>query len=160
MRSVRFFLTLPLVACVALAHFLVSAPSFAQNENYMAQTGIPTFTVMEPVENGFINLANGNLHIEIPVTTTPERRGKYTPAFTYDSRIWGLVTNQSSGSQYWFRTGGGWRLATTNSGNVSESSSSSTISCNGGNWTLTRYSNFLFIATDGTRRLFLLNTSS
>src|SRR5712692_9266098 len=78
-----------LLICTSV--FLFPAASRAQ---YLLQTGSPTFTNAEPVEMGFINVANGNLHIEIPLASTPQRGSlPYGARLVYDSRIW-----QTSGS--------------------------------------------------------------
>src|SRR5439155_17579104 len=84
------------VPVLLLAYLSVAcSPALAQSRNYMEQMGIPVFTTTEPVENGFINLANGNLHIEIPLTTVPERGGgRFTPSLVYDSRMWSVAQNQ------------------------------------------------------------------
>src|SRR3954463_13309902 len=73
------------------------ASDAALGQNYLNATGSPTFTVSEPVENGFINLANGNLHFEIPVTSSPQRgRNSYASSMAYDSRIWQVFNNGTS----------------------------------------------------------------
>jgi hypothetical protein len=41
--------------------------------DYSVQIGRPTFTTPSPVEMGFVNLANGNLHLEIPLGSFRER---------------------------------------------------------------------------------------
>jgi len=101
---------LPLVAFVALL-----ASHSARAQSYIYATGSPTFTTAEPVELGFINLANGNLHIEIPLTSPPQRGTiPFSAALVYDSRIW---INGGSGSS-WApvnvpNSQGGWRLVTS-----------------------------------------------
>src|SRR2546422_7871409 len=45
----------------AASLFLVTV--FAHAQDYLLQTGAPTFTTAEPVEMGFINASNGNLHM-------------------------------------------------------------------------------------------------
>jgi len=42
---------------------------------YYNEIGVPTFSNMVPVENGNINLASGDLHIEIPVGGAIPQRG-------------------------------------------------------------------------------------
>lgn len=72
--------------------FGTALTSFGQaqpNPNYLLQTGSPTFTAAEPVEVGFVNVANGNLHLEIPLVSAPQRgRLGFTAKLVYDSRIW------------------------------------------------------------------------
>ena len=83
--------------------------------------GNPTASAMIPVESGFINLANGNLHLDIPFATYNLRGGLVRHAgFVYDSSIWHGVTN-TGGSRQWMPNNvldshlqaswGGWRYA-------------------------------------------------
>ena len=41
-------------------------------QNYLGQTGAPTFTTALPVELGFLNAANGNLHLTVPLGSFPQ----------------------------------------------------------------------------------------
>src|SRR5262245_28094350 len=70
-RSVRGWMLAVLLSCVA-------GPVGAQfpNAEYLIEMGQPTFTVAEPVPMGFVNVANGNLHIEIPFASIPQRGGQ------------------------------------------------------------------------------------
>ena len=66
--------------------------------------GIPNNTTALPVPLGFINLANGNLHLEIPFGTMKQRANS-EPIFlkaVYDSRVWSLP-----GIGWWGGGGGG-----------------------------------------------------
>jgi len=50
---------------------------------------MPTFGIPSPVENGYVNLSNGNLHLEFDLGTFPQRGKKQlTAKLVYDSRIW------------------------------------------------------------------------
>jgi hypothetical protein len=130
----------------------------------MDQTGIPTFTTMEPVENGFINLANGNLHIEIPLTAVPERGGsKLAPSLIYDSRMWSLVPNQplpgGGSGTVWLPgslTGkGGWRFVNVrDAGSVSNTWTHSTYTCGFNPETVQDHGPFFYNMGDGTQREF------
>jgi len=100
--------------------------------NYLSQLGAPSGSASQPVESGSINLSNGNLHLEVPLGTFPQK-GNSAPltfALVYDSRIW---SNNGSGSVWferdfstnqdannWFGAGshswGGWRLVTSAGG--------------------------------------------
>ncbi len=150
-----------LLASLCLLGLLSSVcnPVLAQNNNYVLQTGIPVFTTAEPVELGFVNLANGNLHLEIPLTIIPERgRNKFTAALVYDSRFW--HPNSNTNQQWVPGTGsdqGGWRLATTGTGgtvNYSSTYTSQVYYCAGLPYGRTDYQNFVFTAPDGTKRSF------
>ena len=71
--------------------------------------GIPTDAAIYPIPGvGFVNLANGNLHVEIPVRTVIDRNGKpVTTAITYDNSFWewiparrALLGSPTLGEQY------------------------------------------------------------
>src|SRR5215469_5514556 len=80
--------------------FMFCAPAgLAQDKNdYLDRVGVPNFAVMEPVELGSINLANGGLHLEIPVASLAQRGPQpFTIKLIYDSQLWG-----HSSPQQWF----------------------------------------------------------
>jgi hypothetical protein len=58
-------IALPLLAVFAVA--TISSAARAQLAD--SATGVPVGASTVPVERGFINLGNGNLHIEIPFTS-------------------------------------------------------------------------------------------
>jgi hypothetical protein len=74
--------------------FLLLAICAAPAQTYLNATGMPTFLTGSNVENGFVNLGNGILHLEIPLATFPQR-GKMalTAKLVYDSRMWQVVNN-------------------------------------------------------------------
>src|SRR5258708_13266060 len=79
-----------------------SLPAFSQAQSYQDEPGLPTFAVTVPVENGIINLANGNLHIEIPIATYPQRGSRSMHVrLVYDSRFWLQVTHPISEILRW-----------------------------------------------------------
>lgn len=97
--------------CLVWMFFTVlSLASHAQN--YLTATGAPTYSAPEPVEYGFVETANGNLHLEIPLGSFPQRGGTepYVLRLVYDSHIW-----QVEGTQWTTRfsgnilIGAGWR---------------------------------------------------
>src|ERR1700730_15342094 len=63
----------------------------AQAQNYLTSTGAPPFSAPEPVDYGFTDLSTGNLHIEIPLGSYPQR-GTDQPStvrYVYDSnKLW------------------------------------------------------------------------
>src|SRR5579863_4992102 len=74
---------------------MLSLPAFCQN--YLLATGRPSFTTAAEVEMGFVNMGNGNLHIEIPLTSSPQRGSRdFSAQLVYDSRIWQSVSNGTS----------------------------------------------------------------
>ena len=72
--DVRTSRTKSLLMILAASLFFVSLPSSVRAQNYLAQTGSPTFTTAEPVDLGFVNAGNGNVHIEIPVVAIRSRQ--------------------------------------------------------------------------------------
>ena len=116
---------------------------------------MPPFTTALPVEQGFLDAANGDLHIQVPFGTFPERGGRpFIAGLAYDSRIWtssiGTWQPTNAGTQ------GGWRFVT----NVSPGTVSvfgNRIACDLRNGTFTIYS---FSWTDplGTQRSFTAST--
>jgi len=114
---------MPVRKAVSASFFRVSAlltvvlstiipASVARAQSYLNATGTPTFTTALPVEMGFVNVANGNLHLEIPLASFPQRGTlRYNARLVYDSSIW-----KNSGGT-WQPTNvansmGGWRLLT------------------------------------------------
>ena len=83
--------------------------------------GIPTASSTFPVEHGFVNLANGALHLEIPVVNYSQRGNIQQPiTIVYDSNIWKANYNSSLNSSYWApnaispagnTTTGGWYVS-------------------------------------------------
>jgi hypothetical protein len=67
---------------------MFSISSFAQ-ANYFEQIGPPATDTTVPVELGFVDLSNGNLHLEVPIANSPQRGSlQYSAKLVYDSRIW------------------------------------------------------------------------
>lgn len=69
-----FFVVLSLLLLAFIAGTRLNA------QDYVYQTGSPTFSTQIPIENGFINVNNGEIHIEIPLATQPQR-GDLSPGF-------------------------------------------------------------------------------
>src|SRR6266403_1991583 len=93
------------IALLILA--IAASPSRAQN--YLTQGGSPSFTTAQQVELGFINLSNGNLHLEIPLSSFPQRGTvPFAAALAYDSRIWRQVGTTWQPTNV-LNSQGGWR---------------------------------------------------
>src|SRR6266849_4193149 len=64
-------------------------------QNYLTSTGTPAFAAPEPAEYGFVDASNGNLHLELPLGSYPQR-GTNKPQvvlFTYDAnKLWTIQT--------------------------------------------------------------------
>jgi RHS repeat-associated protein len=110
------------VCRLAWLWLVLSAPLAVKGQDYATAVGHPAFSTDFPVEMGVIDLSNGNLHMEIPLSDAPQR-GK-VPALiklVYDSKLWKIV--QAGSSFSWqpntiLASQGGWRLATPFSGRM------------------------------------------
>jgi YD repeat-containing protein len=87
------------------------------SQSYLNDTGSTSYGIDIPVENGFINLSNGNLHLEFPFASHPQRGGlTLNESLVYDSRIW--MFSPFGSSYHWWpynvrggsTTSGGWRF--------------------------------------------------
>jgi len=103
---------------VFVVSFLLSAvlacsrPAAAQN--YFYEYGIYPWSNPVPVPGGYVDAANGNLHIEVPIASLTERGAvPFVAKLVYDSHIWQQVTSGSSTS--WVPVNAGWRLVTSGS---------------------------------------------
>lgn len=124
-------------ALITGMHFLALAlvaglPVAAQN--YLYGTGNPVWGINIPIESGFINVANGNVHMEIPIGSQPQRGSiPLTETLVYDSRIWQIVNTGSSLSFQPVSTDG-WALGgTAIAGSAAtQSTVNESVPCNGG----------------------------
>lgn len=90
--------------------WVLAQPAQAQ---YTTAVGTPTFTTAIPVEMGFVNAANGNLHIEIPLASFPQRGSlQYNARLVYDSLIWTVSSNKWSPTNGPTSSMGGWKFIT------------------------------------------------
>jgi hypothetical protein len=61
----------------------------AQDKSYLTTIGVLPWTTTIPVEHGYINVANGDLHLKIPLGSFPQRGARdFEVSLFYDSRIW------------------------------------------------------------------------
>jgi YD repeat-containing protein len=87
----------------------------AQSGYYFNIVGRPYDSVPEATELGFVDLATGDLHLEIPLGDAPQRGAMTTNVrLIYDGRIWQTVNNgtsqtwQPSNLSYYGFSSGGW----------------------------------------------------
>jgi RHS repeat-associated protein len=153
-RVTRFHAT---ILMVILSVSALVAPVEAQ---YTTAAGTPTFTEAFPVEMGFTNLSNGNLHIEIPIGSFPQRGSlPYDARLVYDSAIWKILGTT------WQPTNipnsmGGWRLITGGEpgGPISYYTFSNPCDTPPPIQSRTQYSTFTWTAPDGTTHRFPIVT--
>ncbi len=156
MKTIRF-------AAIIVTTIASAVISLAQN-SYLDEPGIPAFTTAFSVEHGFINLANGNLHLEIPIASYPQRGGslRYHARLVYDSRFWTFNASDDTRPTAWQPDGVqsgpgiGWRLITDEEGG-STSNSQSFVQCSCIQGSIgpicqlrTTYSNFTYQEPDGS----------
>jgi hypothetical protein len=53
---------------------LLCCATVARGQGYLLQAGAPSFTTAEPVELGYLDLSNSDLHLEVPLAS-PGQRG-------------------------------------------------------------------------------------
>jgi RHS repeat-associated protein len=108
--------TLLILICMVL---LGTASRVARGQGYLTSTGQPSFAAPEPVELGFTDTSNGNLHLDIPMVVLPQRGSGQglTMHFIYDSSIWNVWGPPGNASWMAATPGvsasalvGGWRL--------------------------------------------------
>ena len=132
-----------------------------QAQRYIYDAGNPTYGVNIPVENGFINVTNGNLHMEFHLANTPQRGNLHLDEkLVYDSHFWeiGAYSNY-----YWWpdsvpRTSQlamGWRfVAGAETGTLTYKSTSATTVCQDNNERAHNYYTYTYFyswqAPDGT----------
>jgi RHS repeat-associated protein len=114
--------TLILFVPAILPFLLVNS---ARCQNYFASTGMPAFSAPEPVELGFVDASNGNLHLSIPLGSYPQRGTNRPEPITleYDSNIWAIdpygVNAQWEPISSYSSSVGGWNYS-YNTGLVGE----------------------------------------
>jgi len=111
---------------------------------------------------GFVNVANGDLDLEFPLASMPQRgRVGYTAKLIYDSRIWQIGgTPPTWQPTNWMPPSGaglpgGWYFSTTaDKGNTNWIAT--TTACGANAYTV--YTPFAWQAPDGTQHIFAIST--
>jgi RHS repeat-associated protein len=143
-----------------LSIVVLTCPRQSRAQSYVYEYGSYPWTTPMSVPGGYVDAGNGNLHIEIPIASIPERgRVPFVAKLVYDSHIWQQVTSGSSSS--WKPTNvlspfwSGWRLVTsaTTGSNFNYRTISGTCTVqmgkNVGHPPYTMYENFSWTAPDG-----------
>ncbi|HWP84692.1 MAG TPA: RHS repeat-associated core domain-containing protein [Terriglobia bacterium] len=144
----------------------IACGTVALQAQYLLEVGSPTWATKESVPLGFINLANGNLHIEIPIAEVPQRGGRPLIAkMVYDSRIWKIVDTGASLSWQPTNAGGtpgtpldppGWKFLTTTNAVLTMDTILHQCSVGETTYYWTQYQNYRFLDSSGTWRRFPL----
>jgi RHS repeat-associated protein len=87
-RKPNYGLSIRIVLIVAL---LLVHPAVGQS--YSTSTGIPSFSTPQPVELGFVDASEGNLHLSIPIGSYQQRGASQPENITleYDSNFWQTI---------------------------------------------------------------------
>ncbi len=91
---------IPVSFWIVTCTLLIFSPlcSHVTAQNYLTSTGVSSFSAPYPAEMGTVDAASGNLHLEIPLGSFPQRGGSpsLVPRIIYDSHIWTLPTDGTS----------------------------------------------------------------
>lgn len=99
LRTVRLLSALRILG---IASCIASSLALNAQTNISA-IGNPNESARFPIENGFINLGNGNVHLEIPIAAYPQRGDLSVGAkFVYDSSIWQVVNSPDYHNPEWY----------------------------------------------------------
>jgi hypothetical protein len=143
-----------------LALWLFGLNPAMKAQTYLQSAGRPTFTTALPIENGFYNAANGNIHLEIPLGSFPQRGGRtLTYALAYDSDMWDIVLSSWHPANIGGIGNGPWRLISSADNGTVNHSTTLGPHCDIDNiieWI--RYYNFTWTAPDRTTHAFPINT--
>lgn len=130
-----------LIHCLLPAALLCMITCLSSNlraQNYLYGTGNQSWGINLPIENGYINVANGEVHFELTLANLPQRGSlSLDEQLVYDSRIWQIIDN---GSSYGFQptnvpnSMAGWRFIAGNEvGSIQVIPQVYDIDCYGGN---------------------------
>ena len=153
------------VKTIALLCFtLLPALFSAAGQDYLYATGTPVYSTSLPIDHGVVNVNNGEIHLEIPLTAKQQRGDLVlNETLTYDSRIWKIIDN--GGTYFWQpsnvpNSAGGWILpANTGSGNITYTmdQGSEPNPCSdaaGARRSFTAYDRWTWTEANGTRHVF------
>jgi len=141
------------VASIVLLILSTATIARAQQDNFY-EYGHYHWTAPLPTPRGFVDASNGNLHIEIPIASIPERGHiPYAASLVYDSHIWQKSTTwqPTNVGGSW----GGWRLMASDGTGGAVKFTTSQLKCryfDGEIWGwefYTMYSAFSWQAPDG-----------
>ncbi len=94
-HSVLLFFT------IAFGWLLVPGAGIIHAQDALQSIGIQPFSEQIPVQNGSVNVSNGNVHLEFPLVALPQRGANPLEAkIVYDSNLW-----YQENSTYAYQTG-------------------------------------------------------
>lgn len=115
------WMRLAVILAAALVAVCALAGTAAAQQNYLDEYGQPSFSSPVPVEYGYVEQANGHLHLEIPISNAASQRGTkqglqfkivydsniWTPSYELNTWAWSPL-NVPNGNVW--SDGGGWHL--------------------------------------------------
>src|ERR1700738_5143063 len=140
---------------VAVTIFILTGLSLsdrgcAQSPAYTDE-GIPEHTVAIPVPLGFVGATTGALHLEIPISTIPQRNGEpIVTKLIYDSTFYHYGCAQSA---VWCAHGSSWRVISGSRRSGRTDYDDTQTGCFDSGFPIGHvdtYTNFRFIDIDGT----------
>src|SRR5579885_854194 len=139
-----------LLSCLLLITLAVLIPVPAAAQGYLTASGSPTFVAPQPVEQGFTDSANGNLHLEFGFGSYPQRATEqFLPVkYVYDSNmVWNIGCSTSCSWAPSNYNSYGWRLS-ANTGTLTGTN------CN------PQCTEWIFTDSAGTARYFPVSVST
>jgi YD repeat-containing protein len=154
-----------LALCIGVMTALSGVHLYGQTDltGLLSQLGAPPGTPTWPFPQGFVNLSNGNFHIEIPIQTLKERNGgNLTEKLIYDSSFYYLWSPDGTGQVMDFMDeygGAGWRFVVSPSASALDSMSNvnysaTSVQCDGGSSAEEEYQDWQYIDSSGTAHNF------
>jgi RHS repeat-associated protein len=144
-----------LIGLIVFLLFAIISQKVTQAQSLLG-AGSPAYTTADPLPGGigFINVANGNAHIEIAIGTSyPQRGGSpYAAKVVYDSLQWTPALGQWDG--FFGGIQGGWSFLTTKDTGFVDATMNATSCSNG---TTDTYSEIDWFAPDNTDHQFIVN---
>lgn len=164
---------IPWDAFILACTLVLLAPALAGAQTTINAIGRPQNAATYPVEHGFVNTGDGNLHLEVPIESYPQRGDLSVPAdFVYDSSIWQIVNNPEYGLEWYPATadngegygsyvyGLGWTFQYNRYYIANANVQSLTCPTNGSNSNVWVYSNISWNDANGTLHTFPIETIS
>src|SRR6266567_4642555 len=154
-----------LVFTLALTWFCFAPLGRGQTE-LLQLLGAPPNDPTMSIPTGFVNLRNGNVHLEIPLKTFVQRNGLKTEVkYVYDSTFYYAAFNNNTFTYYWtipstLNAPVGWRLvkspaASGVTASVDQAGASTPCTVGGQSaYTPITFSNFTFTDAEGTSHPF------
>ena len=134
--------------------------------NAQIPPGVSPSTTAIPVEFGYIDSASGNLHLELAVASSTQRASRpYTATIVYDSLMWqpknGVWSATSVGTfVHTINNAAGWRVVSSNDrGFITYTVTHRTCSFGGTSYPYSTFSNFVWMASDGSTKSFAGTTT-